>query len=77
MMVDNFGNTTKDYGAAVLAVLDTEENEPNLKAELEKEGVVPIAPYFGGVGHLAVGKRVEFFLGCQGKDDPNIWWNGS
>ena len=43
MMVDNFGNTTKDYGAAVLALLDTEENEPNLKAELEKEGVVPIA----------------------------------
>jgi len=67
MMVDNFGNTTKDYGAAVLAVLDTEENEPNLKAELEKEGVVPIAPYFGGVGHLAVGKRVNSFSDIKGK----------
>jgi TRAP-type transport system periplasmic protein len=67
MMVDNFGNASKDYGAAVLALLDTEENEPNLKAELEKEGVVPIAPYFGGVGHLAVGKRVNSFSDIKGK----------
>jgi TRAP-type C4-dicarboxylate transport system substrate-binding protein len=67
MMVDNFGNAGKDYGAAVLALLDTEENEPNLKTELEKEGVVPIAPYFGGVGHLAVGKRVNSFSEIKGK----------
>jgi hypothetical protein len=29
MMVDNFGNVGNDYGAAILAALDTEENEPS------------------------------------------------
>ena len=63
---------TKDYGAAILAVLDTEENEPNLKAELEKEGVVPIAPYFGGVGHLAMGKRSILFRISRGRRSGHL-----
>ena len=44
MMIDLLGNAGDDYGATILASLDTQENEPNLKAELEKEGIIMLAP---------------------------------
>jgi len=67
MMIDLLGNAGDDYGAVILASLDTQENEPNLKAELEREGVVMLAEHLTGFGSIAMGKRVGSFSELKGK----------
>ncbi len=66
MMIDLLGNAGDDYGAIILASLDTQENEPNLKAELEREGVVD-AQSTSGFGAIAMSKTVRFFSEVKGK----------
>jgi TRAP-type C4-dicarboxylate transport system substrate-binding protein len=41
-------NSDENYYAAMMAILDTIENESHLRAELEKAGVVLVAPYSSG-----------------------------
>lgn len=48
MMVDTLYNCDEDYVAAMLAVFDTVENEPHVKAEMEKNKIVMLANYHGG-----------------------------
>lgn len=47
-LLDHANNCYKDYGSVVLAGIETMEKEPTLKAELEKQKVVMVAPYTSG-----------------------------
>ena len=67
MMLDNFGNASEDYVATTLAMLDTIENQPDLKAEREREGVILMAPYISGIGNFAFSKRIPSFMDVKGK----------
>jgi hypothetical protein len=50
----NFGD---DYVAAVLAAIDTLDNEPNLKAELAKADIILLMPHISG--HAPIGTKTE------------------
>jgi len=48
LMLDNLFNFGDDYVAAVLGLIDTVDNEPNIKAEFAKEDIILIAPHISG-----------------------------
>jgi TRAP-type C4-dicarboxylate transport system substrate-binding protein len=54
MVIDSPGNLKQDYGAAILALLDTIENQADLRAELDREKVVLVAPYLSGLGQIGL-----------------------
>jgi TRAP-type C4-dicarboxylate transport system substrate-binding protein len=54
-MLDNLFNYGDDYVAAVLGLIDTVDNEPNIKAEFAKEDIILIAPHISG--HAPIGTR--------------------
>ena len=54
MMLDNAGNCIPDYRATIMATIDTMDNEPNLKAELEREKLLVVGPYISGLGQLGM-----------------------
>jgi TRAP-type C4-dicarboxylate transport system substrate-binding protein len=55
LMLDNLFNYGDDYAAALLALIDTVDNEPNLKAELAKEDIILLAPHISG--HAPTGTK--------------------
>ena len=55
LMLDNLFNYGDDYVAAVLGLIDTVDNEPNIKAEFAKEDIILIAPHISG--HAPIGTR--------------------
>src|SRR5688572_25291621 len=48
LMLDNLFNFGDDYVAAVLAAIDTVDNEPNLKAELARADIILLMPHISG-----------------------------
>ncbi len=57
LMLDNLFNYGDDYVAAVLAALDTADNEPNLKAELARAGIIQLMSHISG--HAPIGTKAE------------------
>lgn len=57
LMLDNLFNFGDDYVAAVLAAIDTADNEPNLKAELARADIVLLMPHISG--HAPIGTKTE------------------
>ncbi len=57
LMLDNLFNFGDDYVAAVLAAIDTVDNEPNLKAELAKVDIILLMPHISG--HAPIGTKTE------------------
>jgi TRAP-type transport system periplasmic protein len=55
LMLDNMFNFGDDYVAGLLALIDTVDNEPNLKAELAKQDIILLAPHISG--HAPIGTR--------------------
>src|SRR5262245_55980189 len=55
LVLDNLFNFGDDYVAAMLALLDTVDNEPNLKAELAKADIILAPPPTSG--HAPVGTK--------------------
>jgi TRAP-type C4-dicarboxylate transport system substrate-binding protein len=55
LMLDNLFNFGDDYVAAMLALIDTVDNEPNLKAELAKADIILLAPHISG--HAPTGTK--------------------
>lgn len=55
LVLDNLFNFGDDYVAAILALMDTVDNEPNLKAELAKEDIILVAPHISG--HAPTGTK--------------------
>lgn len=66
MMVDGVYNTHEDYVAAILACVDTVENEPNVKAELEKQKVVHLFPWHGGAWQIVTKKCLNSIKDLKG-----------
>ena len=54
--LDNVFNSGNDYAAAILAIIDTMEKEPNLKSELERENIIQVIPHYSGHAQLATKK---------------------
>jgi TRAP-type C4-dicarboxylate transport system substrate-binding protein len=57
LMLDNLFNFGDDYVAAVLAEIDTLENEPNLRAELTRADITLLMPHISG--HAPIGTKTE------------------
>jgi TRAP-type C4-dicarboxylate transport system substrate-binding protein len=57
LMLDNLFNFGDDYVAAVLAAIDTVDNEPNLKAELARADIILLMPHISG--HAPIGTKAE------------------
>jgi TRAP-type C4-dicarboxylate transport system substrate-binding protein len=57
LMLDNLFNFGDDYVAAVLAAIDTVDNEPNLKAELARADIILLMPHISG--HAPIGTKAQ------------------
>jgi len=55
LMLDNLFNFGDDYVAAMLALIDTVDNEPNLKEELARADIILVAPHISG--HAPTGTK--------------------
>ncbi len=67
LMLDNLFNFGDDYVAAVLALIDTVDNEPNLKAELAKEDIILVAPHISGHAPTGTKKPLNSIRDLKGK----------
>lgn len=67
MMLDNLFNFGDDYVAAILAAIDTAENEPNLRAELAKEDIILIAPHISGHAPVGTNRSLNSIKDLKGK----------
>ena len=67
LMLDNPFAFRKDYFAAFLALIDTTDNEPNLKAEMEREGIILICPHISGQMQIGSKKPVNSNKDLKGK----------
>lgn len=55
LVLDNLFNYGDDYVASLLALIDTVDNEPNLKAEFAKEDIILLMPHISG--HAPIGTK--------------------
>lgn len=67
MIVDNPGNFRNDYVASVLALYDTMENQPALKAELERENIIQMMPHISGHTQLMTKACFASLAALKGK----------
>src|SRR3974390_2713679 len=67
LMLDNLFNFGDDYVAALLALIDTVDNEPNLKAELAKEDIILVAPHISGHAPVGTKKPLNSIKELRGK----------
>ena len=67
LMLDNLFNFGDDYVASVLALIDTVNNEPNLKAELGKENIILICPHISGHAPFGTKKCINSVKDLKGK----------
>ena len=67
LMLDNMFNSGDDYVASILALMDTVDNEPNLKAEFEKEDIILIAPHHSGHSPIGTKKCIGTVKDLKGK----------
>jgi TRAP-type C4-dicarboxylate transport system substrate-binding protein len=61
------GNGGKDYLAPVQALMDSVDNQPALKAELDKQKVVLMVPYTSGLMQFGFKTRPEGLKDLKGK----------
>jgi TRAP-type C4-dicarboxylate transport system substrate-binding protein len=67
LMLDNMFNYGDDYVASLLALIDTVDNEPNLKAELAKEDIILLAPHISGHAPTGTKKPLTSIRDLKGK----------
>lgn len=67
LILDNPGNFGNDYVASTLAIMETLEKEPNIRAELEKENIIQMMPHISGHTQLAMKKCLDKFTDIKGK----------
>ena len=67
LMLDNLFNFGDDYVAAVLGLIDTVDNEPNIKAEFVKEDIILIAPHISGHAPIGTKKCLNSVKDLKGK----------
>lgn len=66
MMLDTAYNCREDYNPALLAALETDDNEPNVKAELAKNNIVLIVPHNGGQFQIGAKKPINSLQDLKG-----------
>ncbi len=67
MILDNPFNFGNDYVASVLAIIDTMEKEPSLKAELDRENIINVMPHISGFTQLGSKKCFGSLADLKGK----------
>jgi TRAP-type transport system periplasmic protein len=67
LLTANPFNFRGDYVAAVLAILDTMENEPNWRGELEKANIIQVVSHIGGYNQLANKKCYKSLADLKGQ----------
>jgi TRAP-type C4-dicarboxylate transport system substrate-binding protein len=79
-VVDMPGNHGDDYYPAVMAAMETMRSEPNVKAELEKAGVINVVPYSSGAVQIGTKKRYDSIqslkgatIRCSGGAKVKLW----
>jgi len=60
-------NVGKDYYAGLMANRETQQKEPNLKAEIEKAGVITVYPHMSGQIMIGTKKRPDSIKSLKGK----------
>jgi TRAP-type transport system periplasmic protein len=68
IVVDNIFNVHQDYVAAILALLETLEKQPDLKAEVEREKMVLVGPYISGSAPIGTKKCFDSIKDLKGKN---------
>jgi TRAP-type transport system periplasmic protein len=66
-MLDNVFNFKKDYVASVLAATDAIENEPNLKAEFEKQKIFFLGAHISGQAQVGLTKGIKSVTDLKGR----------
>ncbi len=67
LMLDNPFSFHQDYVASVLALIDTVDKEPNLKAEMERESIILICPHISGNSQIGTRKCLNSIKDLKGK----------
>jgi TRAP-type C4-dicarboxylate transport system substrate-binding protein len=67
LVLDNLFNFGDDYVAAVLALIDTVDNEPGLRAELAKEDIILVAPHISGHAPTGTKRPLNSIRDLKGK----------
>lgn len=86
MSLDHMFNYGDDYVAAVKAALETMDNQPDLKAELAKNDVVPLMSHISGLAPVGTktaltnmdvlkGKTLRTYGGARTDFYKNLGWN--
>jgi TRAP-type transport system periplasmic protein len=66
-MLDNVFNFRKDYVASVLAATETIENEPNVKAEFEKQKIFFLGAHISGQAQVGLTKGIKSVTDLKGR----------
>lgn len=66
-LLDHIYNCGTDYDAALAAAIETTEKEPALKAELEAQKVIVVAPYTSGQVLIGTKKCMNSIIDLKGK----------
>lgn len=66
-ILDNMFNYRQDYVAAVLASMDTLDNEPNIKAELEREKIFLLGSHISGQAQVGLKRSINSIKDLKGK----------
>jgi TRAP-type C4-dicarboxylate transport system substrate-binding protein len=67
VIIDNNLNARQDFIAGMLAVMETLDKEPDLKAEMEREKIMLIAPYSAGTMMVGTKKCYESIKDIKGQ----------
>ena len=67
MLIDTAYNCGDNYIPALLSVLETIDNEPNVKAELAKNNIVLIVPHNGGQFQIGAKKPINNLEDLKGR----------
>ena len=86
MSMDHMFNYGDDYVAAVKAALETMDNQPDMKAELAKNDIVPLMSHISGLAPVGTktaltnmdvlkGKTLRTYGGARTDFYKNLGWN--
>ncbi len=67
IILDNVSNFHQDYAAAILALIDTLDNEPNLRAEMERENIILVSPHIAGQAGIGTKRCFDSIKDLKGK----------
>jgi TRAP-type C4-dicarboxylate transport system substrate-binding protein len=67
LLLDMPYNVGEDYYASLMANRETQQKEPNLRAEIEKAGIISVYPHMAGKNMMGTKKCFESIKSLKGK----------